>query len=342
MSGIFRINRYPYQRRLFRWQQMGVLYVLATCLMAFLARQTAALSSHTSHAPSSSRPTCRSLVGRTDDSRQRRSRLVQMMRVRGGAEGDSDFDAEDDFGDSLVEADFESDNSVQSKLLDLLKAFDRTPPITKGYLLTSAFLTGGAYFLTAKKVFPRELMYDWKKVLQGQIWRLMTGFFYIGDFGLSYLMTAQFIWTYMANLEKLNYKHPEQFAILLLFGMACLTLAYPLLNAMDPTWALVPEMLGHNLSSFIVYVWSRTHEGQDVNIMDLFQLRAEYLPWFFVMQTWLLEGQAPTFDLLGIAFGWLYHWLKSRHWLKSPPPLKDLFRQPVLKRQYEKYEKEFE
>ena len=45
-----------------------------------------------------------------------------------------------------------------------------------------------------------------------------------------------------------------------------------------------PKVLGHNLSCMLLYIWARAAEGQDVNVMDLFTIKAELLPWFFAAQ----------------------------------------------------------
>ena len=46
--------------------------------------------------------------------------------------------------------------------------------------------------------------------------------------------------------------------------------------------------------------------------MDLFPLKAEMLPWFFMMQTFLLEGELPVLDFMGVVFGhWYYHLQKT-------------------------------
>ena len=45
--------------------------------------------------------------------------------------------------------------------------------------------------------------------------------------------------------------------------------------------------------------------------MDLINVKAELLPWFFLGQTFLLEGQPPTLDLLGIAVGHVYHYAEA-------------------------------
>ena len=84
---------------------------------------------------------------------------------------------------------------------------------------------------------------------------------------------------------------------------------------------LSPQFLGHNLSTFLVYIWARIFEGTDVNVMDLFVTKSELLPWFFCLQTLILEGELPVADFLGIVVGHLYHYLSKRKLLGTFNPL---------------------
>jgi len=109
----------------------------------------------------------------------------------------------------------------------------------------------------------------------------------------------------MSSIERLNHSDPTEFFVMMLTGMTSMITSYVIFN-------LEPMLLAHNLSTFLVYIWSRIHEGMEVNLMELFNIKAEYLPWFFLGQTFLLEGQLPTLDLLGIVFGHIYyHWSKE-------------------------------
>jgi hypothetical protein len=46
-----------------------------------------------------------------------------------------------------------------------------------------------------------------------------------------------------------------------------------------------PPPLSHaSLSCYLVYIWSREYEGVEVNVNEMFNLKAELLPWFFVAQ----------------------------------------------------------
>jgi len=250
----------------------------------------------------------------------------RIFNTRGGSEdSDSDFhdeydfdeseSEEEDFDDLFDDDDFETpmdDDFQEESSLELFwKSYQKTPPFTKAYLTASFGITVAAY-LTNKNQFPESCLFKLHEtIFKGQIWRPITAFLNFGPFGVGYIMTAQFVWTYMATLERLNYDKPYDFWVMILFGCSSMVAGYSMLN-------IPPRYLGHNLSTFLVYVWSRYHEGMEVNLMELFNARAEMLPWFFLAQTALLEGELPILDLLGILFGHIYHHCKTTQVLKTP------------------------
>ena len=61
------------------------------------------------------------------------------------------------------------------------------------------------------------------------------------------------------------------------FGMMSMVFGYPILK-------LNARFLGHNLSTFLVYMWSRYHEGLQVKMFEVHTTRAEMLPWYFLLQ----------------------------------------------------------
>ncbi|GAX13924.1 hypothetical protein FisN_5Lh173 [Fistulifera solaris] len=249
------------------------------------------------------------------------SKSALLNKLRGGAldlsddEDDDDEDEDDDLNLDLddfevAEADFAEANTLDR----VLEAWKRTPPLTKAYLTASFGATMYGYLFN-KNEFPRILTLEWKPVLQRlQIWRPFTSFLNFGPFGLGYILTAQFVWTYMATLERLNHNRPFDFWILMLFGQLSMVIGYPLLK-------LSPRFLGHNLSTYLVYIWSRYHEGVEVNMFEMFNTKAELLPWFFLAQTFLLEGEPPVLDFLGIVFGHIYHHCKTVGILRAPDAL---------------------
>lgn len=244
--------------------------------------------------------------------------------LRGGSSADDmDYDFEDedeDFEDDDEDADLFDDlddDSMDSAFADgsmsdrLSKTWGKTPPVTKAYL-TASFAVAAFGMLFNKNQFPDIMLWDTKKVLTRlQLWRPFTSFLNFGPLGLSYVLTVQFVWVYMSTLERLNHNRPYDFWIMILFGMTSMVIGYPILK-------LSPRFLGHNLSTFMVYIWSRYHEGVEVNMFEMLTVKAELLPWVFLAQTYLLEGEPPILDLLGIVFGHIYHHCKTVGILRAP------------------------
>ena len=121
----------------------------------------------------------------------------------------------------------------------------------------------------------------------------------------------------MAQLEKLYHNTPADFVMMLGFGArrdraraaaALLTRAPSrslqgafMLLAVTAAMGSSPKVLGHNLSCMLLYIWARAAEGQDVNVMDLFTIKAELLPWFFAAQVGRRRHVARS--LLRVPFG---------------------------------------
>lgn len=202
-----------------------------------------------------------------------------LLQVRGGGSVDDsdeeDYDDEDEDEDMLFDLDdvdamndagvAESDFAEDNTLDRMIDAFKKTPPFTKAYLSASFAATLYGYLFN-KNQFPQLLLLEWKPVLRKlQIWRLLTSFLNFGPMGLGYIMTAHFVWTYMSTLERLNHNKPYDFWIMTLFGQLSMVIGYPLLR-------LSPGFLGHNLSTFFVYIWSRYHEGIQVSMVSFSEL----------------------------------------------------------------------
>jgi Derlin-2/3 len=254
----------------------------------------------------------------------------ELLKLRGGADEVEDeedesededddedlFDTLDEESDSLLGNDDASDDFTGEDDMGkrLVKAWVKTPPLTKGYLsaAAAAAVCGMALY---KNEFPTFMAWDgvrmWKRL---ELWRPFTSFLNFGPLGISYLMSMQFVWMYMSTLERMNHNKPYDFLIMILFGMASMIIGYPVLK-------LNPRLLGHNLSTYLVYIWSRNHEGVEVSFFDILTFKAELLPWVFLAQTYLLEGEPPVLDLLGIAFGHVYYHLKRIGMLRAPDSL---------------------
>nr|BAT25220.1 symbiotic PPC-localized Der [Nitzschia sp. IriIs04] len=303
------------------------------------------------------------IVGRWNLQQQRQQRqqqrdvssLTSVFAARGGARSSEEEDEtegseeeevlfdldEDDEDMGVLEMDLDDDTAFrEADPMDrFLQAYHKTPPLTKAYITASALAT--AYgFLFNNNVFPSWLLLDWRKIVtRGQFWRIFTTFVNFGPFGIGYALTCRFIWTYMSTLERLHHHRPYDFWIMIGFGMISMVVGYSFLG-------LNAQLLGHNLSTYLVYVWSRHHEGMDVDMFELFTARAELLPWFFVAQTYLLEGAPPIMDILGIVFGHVYFHCKSTGLLRAPDALVDWYvtseSAKPIRQQYKQISSDFE
>ena len=84
--------------------------------------------------------------------------------------------------------------------------------------------------------------------------RPFTGFLYYGPFGLSYLLTIHFVWTYMGTLEKLQFAEPWDFLVMLLFGAASLLAGVGIGGGNA-------RFLGHNLSLSLIHISEPTRRS---------------------------------------------------------------------------------
>lgn len=214
-------------------------------------------------------------------------------------------------------------------------ALEKTPPLTKLYLLSSVVITTASFFMN-KNQWPQILHFDWNAILfRFQWWRIVSAFLFLGQLDLFYPLTLQFVWQHMGQLEKLNCKKPDEFFVMTVFGALSLIAVYTLTGVST-------KFLGHNLATFFVYIWSRVFEGMDVNFMDIFVLKSEMLPWFFCAQTFLLEREIPVADLIGIVVGHLYHYCMTKKVIKTPAFVQQWFAQDVIKKQYARFKEDFQ
>jgi len=138
-----------------------------------------------------------------------------------------------------------------------------TPPITKLFVGLSFLLTSIAAIVNENE-WPEELHFDIEKTFEEfQIWRPLTAFLHLGPLGLNYLLTLQFVWMYMSQLEQLLLKTPAEYLVMLLFGGISLVGSYLVFD-------LPTKFIGHNFSAYLVYIWSKIFEGKLIIFMYVY------------------------------------------------------------------------
>lgn len=215
------------------------------------------------------------------------------------------------------------------------KWWSSTPPMTQAYFASSLIISLYSFCFNGNH-WPEILEFDWFKIVfRLQLWRVFTGFLFFGALDIFYPLNFNFVWSQMSSLEKMSYSNPEDFAVMVLYGAALLVGIYTAFN--------VPmQLLGHNLSMFYAYVWSRVFEGTDVNLFGLITIKAETMPLFFCAQSLLLEQTIPWADIIGIFAGHCYYYMKGKNMLSAPKSWKIFFQHPNWKSKYDKFKNEFE
>lgn len=226
-----------------------------------------------------------------------------------------------------------NENPVFSSILNIFSLWNNAPPISKCYVGASVGLTTLLMIINGNE-WPEILILNWPKILtKFQIWRIFASFLYFGPMGLNYILTLQFVWQFFPQLEKIYYKEPEVFCTMLLYGAISFIALFTFLG-------VSPYLLGHNFTTFIVYIWSRFFAGTEVGFLNVLSFNADLLPWFFCAQSLLIDKQFPVADLLGILVGHFVLYLQTKKLLFIPAFVKDFFTQEKIKNIYSKYNEE--
>lgn len=135
-----------------------------------------------------------------------------------------------------------------------------------------------------------------------QIWRLVTNFFFLGPFSLSFAFRLLLIARHGVQLERGPYdKRTADYVWMFIFGAISLLV----MAAVPFLWS---GFMGASLVFMIVYVWSREFPNARINVYGLFELKGFYLPWFMLALD-LILGNPLKPDLLGMGAGHLYYFM---------------------------------
>ncbi|XP_047328320.1 derlin-1-like [Impatiens glandulifera] len=197
-----------------------------------------------------------------------------------------------------------------------MQYYNDLPPVSKTYVLT-CFVLSATYEVG---LYDYEIIaLSYKDVIKRfQVWRLITNFFFLAPFSLTFAFRVLLVLRHGVQLEKSTYdKRSADFLWMFIFG------AFSLL-AISIIPFLWSPFMGGSLVFMIVYNWSREFPNARVNIYGLFELKGFYLPWYMIAID-LILGSPLKPDLIGMAAGHLYYFLTvlyplstGRNILKTP------------------------
>ena len=173
--------------------------------------------------------------------------------------------------------------------------------------LTRYYLTGavGLTTLTSLQVVsPYALYFDLSLIFTKlEIWRLLTTFLYFGNFSFNFLIAMVILVRFCKSLE-VHPKYENDFASLI-YCVGFLAVSIVLLSFLHKVFFMGPSLLFGML-----YVWSKYEPQTQVPFWGGFVVKGYQLP-FVLMGLRLLMGSDLMDDVVGLAAGQAYFWLKE-------------------------------
>eukprot|EP00892_Ulva_mutabilis_P006896 jgi/Ulvmu1/4579/UM002_0308.1 len=176
------------------------------------------------------------------------------------------------------------------------------PPVTRAYLVLSFITT---VLCSLEVVRELHLYFNFRQILQGQVWRLVTCFLYFAPFSFDFVFQMYLLVRYCRSLEEGSFRgRSSGFLWMLLLGATMMVVVAPFIKSRASMF------LGPSLTFMVVYVWARRNPYVRLSLFGLFDFTAPYLPWVLLGFSMVL-GASPVKDLLGIAVGHVYYFFED-------------------------------
>ena len=211
-------------------------------------------------------------------------------------------------------------------ILDDLLA--NTPPVTRVMICASGLL---AVLCSLEVLSPLSLCLNWELVRQQrQWWRLVSCFFFYGEFSIHFVWNMYIYIQYCSSLEELAFRNKTADFVWMLIscGFLLLGLSYCFVAS---------AFLSSALMDVMIYLWSKKNPHAMVHVLFL-TVPAAYLPFTLTGLSLLMGGQISD-HLMGIAVGHIFFFFNEIYPLmptsgglklfRTPRPLKLLFRQNI-------------
>ena len=178
--------------------------------------------------------------------------------------------------------------------------FQQSPNITKILTLSSILISLLTWF---EIVSPYELYLNYNLIFKNfQIWRIFTNFFYFGNFSLGLIFHMLIFFRNSKLLEKKVFKgSAPDYLYFIIFCMIFLLIFNFFTKII---------FLSQSLSFAMTYYWGRKSKTTNVEFMGVFTFRAPYLPWFYLVISFLFESEFKNY-LYGLIIGHFYFFLKE-------------------------------
>ena len=178
--------------------------------------------------------------------------------------------------------------------------FQDSPKVTTFLTLTCLSISVLTWF---EILSPLYLYLNFELIFKKyQFWRLFTSFFYYGDIGLSFIFHMILFFRNSKFLENSVFKgNAADYIFFLLFSITYILIISFFVGFIFPA---------SSLSFAMTYYWGRKSKNVVVQFMGIFNLRAPYLPWFYLIFSFLLDSDFK-YDLVGMIVGHFFFFFKD-------------------------------
>nr|POF19751.1 derlin-1 [Quercus suber] len=143
------------------------------------------------------------------------------------------------------------------------------PPVSKFYGV-ACLITTSALYLDLYNPYNIALIYG-LVLKRFQVWRLITNFFFLGPFSVSFGFRLLLIARYGVSLERGPFdKRTADYVWMFVFG----ALSLLVMAAVPYLWS---PFMGGSLVFMLVYVWSREFPNAQINIYGLVSLKCSVI-----------------------------------------------------------------
>ncbi|OHS94635.1 Derlin-1 [Tritrichomonas foetus] len=180
----------------------------------------------------------------------------------------------------------------------MMESLDKAP-VTKCLLCICIVLS---LLVSLGILYPFDLFFSMKMIRKyHQIWRILTSFFYFGDFSAGMVFQLISFVQYSSTVEKgLFSGQPIDYIIFLVFGMTMITTI--------SEWFFTPLFFDIHLISYLTYYWSKHYGDQIVRLSIIpFPVKVQYLPIAVLVLRYNDNGMKVIVpSLLGYAISHIY------------------------------------
>eukprot|EP01071_Lankesteria_metandrocarpae_P002529 Lankesteria_metandrocarpae@DN238_c0_g1_i1.p1 len=174
------------------------------------------------------------------------------------------------------------------------------PPVTKYYFISTTSLM---VLCSLEIISPFSLYLNWNLIVrEWQIWRIVTCFLFLGEFGLTFFWNMYMLVFYCGRLESDVFRGKSADFLWMLLTCSAMLLIISFVSG--PGFFFSGPML-----HVMTYVWGRRNPFTRMSVF-FFTVRAPYIPWVLSALSFLV-GWHMSDHLMGILVGHIYYFFED-------------------------------